>query len=358
VRLALVVDGPGFGGAQVYARYLLRYLPSAVQCDLLTVAEHAGALRAAAEARGELHVVRDIDGRADSRPVRRLLKALIPDAVHVNLVDPAGGIELIEAALDTAPAVATLHLTGAVPAWVLPRARAAYAALRHVAAVSREIAALLVRDLRVVPDHVSVVANGVDPVAVQQPVPREVPVIGGLGRLTPQKGFDVLVDATARLLARGRRLEVCIGGSGREAARLREQAGGLPVRLVGFQRDPANFLAGVDIFCLPSRLEALPLALLEAMSAGLACVCSDVGDVRATVGPAVRTVPPEDPQALADAVEYLLDNVVARNRLGGRAARRVREQFTAQRMVAQTWEVFATALQPVTATGPPRRAPR
>ncbi len=356
--MALVVDGVGFGGAQVYVRYLLRYLPSEVQCLLVTVAEHAVALRAAVGARGEMYVVPDIYGRANALRVRRLLTELAPNAIHVNLVDPAGGVELMEAALDAAPAVATLHLTGDVPAAIVPRVRKAYAGLRHVVAVSGEIATLLASELHVAAHLVTVVRNGVDPLPVRAPVQREAPVVGGLGRLTQQKGFDVLIEATSRLVAQGRRLEVVIGGSGREAARLREQARGLPVRFVGFHSDPAAFLASVDIFCLPSRREALPLALLEAMSAGRPCVASDVGDIRAAAGSAVLSVPPEDPHALADALEHLLGDATARNLLGGRAALRVRKELTAQQMVAQTWEVFAMALQPVITSVAPRRARR
>src|SRR3712207_9265260 len=75
----------------------------------------------------------------------------------------------------------------------------------------------------------------------------------------------------------------------------------LPIFTVtGWVEDRRAFLAGLDVFCLPSRSEALPLALLEAMAEGLPCVATDVGDVARRVGGAVEGVPPEDPGALAE----------------------------------------------------------
>jgi glycosyltransferase involved in cell wall biosynthesis len=170
-----------------------------------------------------------------------------------------------------------------------------------------------------------------------------VPRIGALGRLTPQKGFDVLLEAVRLLAAEGTAFDVVIGGAGRDADRLRAAASGLPVSFRGFLDDPRPFLAGLDLFCLPSRREALPLALLEAMAEGLPCVATDVGDVRAAVGAAAAVVPPGSPAALAGALRALLADPIRRRFLGRRARRRAEEAFDAARMARRTFAVLDSA---------------
>jgi hypothetical protein len=111
-----------------------------------------------------------------------------------------------------------------------------------------------------------------------------VPVVAALGRLTAQKGFDVLLEAVRRLVADGVRLQLLLGGEGRERRALERQAAGLPVRFTGFEAEPRRLFAQADVFALPSRVEALPLVLVEAVSAGLPAVATDVGDVREALG--------------------------------------------------------------------------
>lgn len=344
VRLALVVDGRGFGGAQVYARSLLRHLPPDVQRVVITTEEHAKPLEQALRPADEMHVTASTL-RAEWAPeLRRRLEALAPDAVHVNLVDPAGLVAALEAAAATAPALATLHLTGDVGAGAFrDRLVTAYAALRHVAAASVPIADFLVRSLALPAERVTAVRNGVDPLRLPPRPVNDVPVVGVLARLTAQKGLDILLEAAALMVRRGVRFHVVIGGSGRDEAALRKQARGLPVTFAGFQPDPAAFLAGLDLFCHPSRVDALPLSLLEAMSGGLPCVSSDVGDVRSAVGAAAVVVPTEDPVAVADALARLLADPAERARLGRAAAVRARS-MTAEAMVERTWAAFSAAL--------------
>jgi glycosyltransferase involved in cell wall biosynthesis len=164
-----------------------------------------------------------------------------------------------------------------------------------------------------------------------------VPRIGGLGRLTDQKGFDVLVEAVRRLTGDGVRLELVVGGTGRDGEQLRRAAAGLPVTFAGFVDRPRAFLADLDVFCLSSRREALPLVLLEAMSEGLPCVATDVGDVRTAVGDAAVVVPPGDPGALAAALRPLVEDRALGRDLGVRARRRAERAFDAELMADRTY---------------------
>ena len=351
-RAVVVADGNGFGGAQVYARSLVLHAPPGLVCDVVTTQEHAPRLAPAVEARGGEVVVVPTSVRADEAPaLREALERLAPDLVQVNLVDPTSMVAALEAASAAAPTVATLHMRGDVPAHELVRVRAAYARLRHLVAVSREFAALA-RDVLQVerPTHV---LNGVDPVEPVRPPGGPVPVVAALGRLTAQKGFDVLLEAVRRLDADGVRLELLLGGEGRERADLERRATGLPVRFTGFEPEPRRLFARADVFALPSRVEALPLVLVEAVSAGLPAVATDVGDVREALGDVVEVVPPEDADGLAAALHRLLADLAGRERRGRAGITAARERLTAERMARQAWAAFLPAALP---GGAPRAA--
>jgi glycosyltransferase involved in cell wall biosynthesis len=202
----------------------------------------------------------------------------------------------------------------------------------------------IVRDLGVPGDRVVVVPNGVEVPAVPAVLPqRPVPRIGALGRLTDQKGFDVLIEAVRLLRVRGVEFEVVLGGAGREEARLRRAAEGLPVSFCGFVGDVRGFLADLDLFCLPSRRESMPLAILEAMAEGRPCVVSDVGGIAQAVGDAAVVVAPEDVGGLADALAGLLAEPERRAVLGARAHRRAARQLSAALMARRTFAVLDRA---------------
>ena len=345
VRAAVVADGHGFGGAQVYARSLVAHAPPGLTCDVVTTEAHAGRLAPAVEARGGRVVVAPTSVRTDAAPeLRQALERLAPDLVQVNLVDPTSMVAALEAAAAVAPTVATLHMRGDVPAPDLDRVRAAYARLRHVVAVSREFAALA-RDVLQV-DRLTHVLNGVDPVEPVRPPAGPVPVVAALGRLTAQKGFDVLLEAVRLLVADGVRLEVLLGGEGRERDALERRSAGLPVRFTGFAAEPRRLFAQADVFALPSRVEALPLVLVEAVSAGLPAVSTDVGDVREALAGVVELVPPEHPAELAAALRRLLDDPADRERRSRAGITVARERLTAARMAQQAWAAFLPAAVP------------
>jgi glycosyltransferase involved in cell wall biosynthesis len=269
--------------------------------------------------------------------VAAALRAAAPDVVLVNLVDPGSNAAAVAAALSVAPTAGVLHLPGEAD----PALRPLYRRLAAVLTPAAAAAGQLTGELGVDPARVHVVPNGVDvPPDPSGPALRRVPRVGGLGRLTAQKGFDVLTAAVRLLGADGVPVEAVVGGEGRDGAALRAGAAGLPVAFSGFVDDVRGFLAGLDVFCLSSRREALPLVLLEAMAEGLPCVATDVGDVRAAVGEDVVVVPPEDPVALAGALRPLLGSPAARRELGARARARAVRSFDADLMARRTFAVL------------------
>ena len=168
---------------------------------------------------------------------------------------------------------------------------------------------------------------------------RGVPVIGAVGRLSEEKGYDILLESVALLRADGRELEVLLVGDGPERRMLSRRAEKLgltgAVHLPGVREDAARVYSLLDVFCMPSRREGLPLALLEAMAAGCAVVASPVGGIPEVLGGEEATgvsVPPGDAPALARAIGSLLDDPHRRAELGQQARDRVRQAFSCERM--------------------------
>lgn len=156
-----------------------------------------------------------------------------------------------------------------------------------------------------------------------------------VARLQPEKGIDDLVSAAAELQPRLPGLRVAVAGSGPEEAALRRQieSAGLAGSffLLGSRSDVGALLAAADVFCLPSRHEGLPLSLLEAMQAGLACVATRVGGVPGAIADGVDgfLVEPAAPGALAEALERSLREEDRRLAMGAKARDLVRERYAA-----------------------------
>ena len=353
-RVSLVCDSENWGGAEVYLASLLRRAAALGWAASLVCAEPLAGRFAPFVSPGRLAVAPLARHTGAAPAVRAALTAQRPDVVLVNLVDPGSNAASMAAALEVAPTVGVLHLPGDAGAGEfrahLAGLYGAMAAVLTPAAGARE---QLVADLAVPADRVHVVPNGVDlPADPAGPAGRTVPRVGGLGRLTAQKGFDVLIDAVRSLTDAGVPVEVVVGGEGRDGDRLRAAAAALPITFCGFVDDVRGFFAGLDLFCLSSRHEALPLVLLEAMAEGLPCVATDVGDVAVAVGRAAVVVPPGDAGALAAALAGLLADPAARAELGRRARARATDAFDADLMARRTSAVLARAAGvPATGTG-------
>ncbi|MDC7683165.1 glycosyltransferase [Asticcacaulis sp. BYS171W] len=145
-----------------------------------------------------------------------------------------------------------------------------------------------------------------------KPFPLDVPVIGALGRLHVNKGFDVLIRAVGLLRDRGTEVHLSIAGDGPEKDSLQKLVDDLGLQaIVGFPGwiEPADgFMATCDLFVLSSRVEPFGLVLAEAMAAGVPVVSTGIDGPRHILldGQLGRLVPPEDPDALADAMETVL----------------------------------------------------
>jgi len=152
------------------------------------------------------------------------------------------------------------------------------------------------------------------------------PLLVCVGRLSPQKGQDVAIRALARMVDRTARLRLVGAESGPgERARLEALAESLGVAdRIGWRgpvEDTAPEYRAADVVVAPSRWDGLSLALLEAMASGAAIVASDVNGSE-SLGDAGVIVPPDDPEALADGIDRLLEDADRRRRLGAAARTR------------------------------------
>lgn len=164
-------------------------------------------------------------------------------------------------------------------------------------------------------DRISLIPNALPVDALPPFAPRAAratPRIGTLRLLLREKGVDVLVEALGLLAARGLAAELHIGGTGAEETALRAQVAqlGLKDRVIfhGWVSDQAAFLAGVELYVMPSRYETFGIGILEAQAAGLPVIASACEGPRAVLrdGETGLLVPPGEAPALADAIARLL----------------------------------------------------
>jgi glycosyltransferase involved in cell wall biosynthesis len=149
-----------------------------------------------------------------------------------------------------------------------------------------------------------------------------------IGRLERVKGFDILIEACALLAARGQRVLLVIIGEGAEEEALSALATRLGIaESVNFagRLPPATIRAvlhSAAAFVLPSRSEGMPLALMEALATGTPAIAAEVGGVARTADGAAILIPPENPQALSDAIAGLVGDPSAQARLQQRGRTR------------------------------------
>lgn len=211
------------------------------------------------------------------------------------------------------------------------------------------------------PEQLRVVLNASDPCPDVEPDPdlarmaADGPLAGVVAALRPQKTVDVFVDAAPDVLRRlpSARLAVVGDGPERPAIEARARALGLDAdprfALLPFRAPAARHLRALDVYVLPSAWEALPIGVLEALACGVPQVATDVGGTAEAVRPSTGVlVPPHDPAALADALVDLLGDRDRRRAMSSASVQRHRAQFSIDRMISETVQVYAEA---VTARG-------
>ncbi|MBU2220916.1 glycosyltransferase, partial [Patescibacteria group bacterium] len=167
--------------------------------------------------------------------------------------------------------------------------------------------------------------------------------VGALAELHPTKGLDVLIKSFSTV---PQNVVLVIIGEGQEWGHLQKlvQIGDASGRIVlaGFVKDAARSLSAFDIFVLPSRSEALGYALLEAGSASLPSIASNVGGIPEVIKDTESgiLVEPEDTHALGEALTLLSQNDLLRKTLGKALNDRVTRVFTKEKMLRETFALY------------------
>jgi glycosyltransferase involved in cell wall biosynthesis len=183
-------------------------------------------------------------------------------------------------------------------------------------------------------------------------------VVAVIGRLSPEKGQAILLEAAAKVLADhpgARFLLVGDGPTRGELAALAESLGiASAVMLCGNRGDIENIYAVADLVTIPSTTEGLPVVLLEAMAAGTPVVATRVGAIPTVTegGTAAVLVDPGDPAGLAEGIGRVLGDARLRERMTTAASRRVRETYSSHAMARRYEEVYHR----LTAGGATRRS--
>lgn len=210
--------------------------------------------------------------------------------------------------------------------------------------------------------RITTIHNGIDPEYFRRTRSREdarrllgLPaderiLIGAAGRLHPQKGFEYLVEAIALLANAFPNLTLVLAGDGECGDKLRDQAASLGIldRVVflGYCADVRIVYDAIDIFALSSLCEALPYALLEAMSHELPVAATDVGGIPEVVAPGTTgyVAPVRDAAGLAVCLRSLLESADLRRKLGAAGRRRVIDRFHERDCVRKTINIYRELL--------------
>ena len=166
------------------------------------------------------------------------------------------------------------------------------------------------------------------------------------GRLSPEKGFAVLLDAAAEALRTNPQCGFVLFGDGAERAKLEARARELGIadrfRMPGFTPDLDKYLPFADVVVLPSFTEGLPNVALEASAAGIPVVATAVGGTPEVIadGDTGFLVPSGQPTAIADKLRTLLDSAELRARMGTAGRTRMRAEFTFAAQAERYAELF------------------
>jgi len=386
LRILFLTSSLGVGGAERHVLGLCRYLRGAGRepsvCTLSRVEE---GLETSFVGEGIPMFRLPLDslrGLASPRFVSglgRVIAASRPDILHAHLYH-AEVVAGFSSLLRRVPVVTTRHSAGiefrGSRAWIarlLSRRFAACVAVSDEAA-DEAVSTGFPRRL------VEVVPNAVDPDRFKPAPPaergsrraalaaslfpgasgRDFLLVGSAGGLKAVKNFPLLVRAASRLAGGEGAPDVrfAIFGEGKEREKIASLARGLGLEarfaLPGRRDDLEALYPLLDVFVLPSLREGVPLALLEAMSSGVACVASEVGGIPGVLSGAGVLVPSDDEEGFVRAMRRLVDDGGARAELGRLARVRVLERHSVELWGERMLAVYRSAARRAGASEGPR----
>ncbi len=231
-----------------------------------------------------------------------------------------------------------------------------------VIAISASVKEHLIKDFNVDEKKIVVIHNGIDINKLKtqnSKLKTEIknslglgdgPVIGIIARLSEEKGHVYLIEAMNEIINKIPQAQLLIVGEGRTKERLLHLTKALRLEnnvfFLGQFTDIQEVFSVMDIFALPSIREGLGLALMEAMASGLCVIGSDVGGIKSLIRDGYNglLVRPKDTKQLSQAILELLEDEQKRKSLGKNAQTFICQNFSLEKMVQETEEVYLECL--------------
>ena len=385
VRLGVVINGTGDGGAErMLARVLTRLRPDEFDLKVFSLNEYGTAGKQLTDAGIPVHAMELLNRRGnplDIAVVARELKQFQPDVVQcwMYLGNLYGGLaaklvrrdlpilwnirhSTLDPQLDSRSLRFSAWIGGKLSRWIPNRiilnSEAARAAHRQVGYVDDK--------LEVIPNGFDTDSFCPDPISRQQireelGLTNDTPLVGIVGRFHPNKDHRTFVQAARVVAERLPNAHFVLVGydqvftladlwSWIDAVGLRDR-----FHLLGKRSDVAAIDASLDVAVCSSTTEGFPNVIGEAMSCGVPCVATDVGECREVVGDTGRIVPKQDPHSLGHAIADLLSlSHEARATLGHAARQRVVERYDIDQIVSRYRQLWRETAGVSDAAAPPR----
>jgi glycosyltransferase involved in cell wall biosynthesis len=359
-KVLMMVDTLYAGGAERFMVGLATHLPKdRYDVTVCATRSHEGPLTSEVVDAGLRYVTLGRSGRYDVAPFGRLVSLLREERFDVLHAHKFGSNlwATIFGRLTRTPVVVAHEQTWSyegnpvrklLDGWVIGRFSDA-----HVAVSTRD------RERMIELEHVPAaktrfIPNAYIPSAGEAPdgdlraelgIGPDVPVVGTLAVLRPQKAIDVLIDAFAIVAERIPEAQLVIGGYGPmlEAWQAHASERGLNGRVhwLGMRSDQQVVISGFDVATMSSDFEGTPLFAFECLAAGAPMVATDVGGLRDIYDDdsSGLLVPPRDPGAMADAIESLLRDDERRRAMSAAARERLAD-FTIERAVERVEALY------------------
>jgi glycosyltransferase involved in cell wall biosynthesis len=367
-KILFVIDNLQFGGGERVFSQIINGLPPDGYHVYLASGPGKSFLRCIE--REDLNFIPlDFSSRYNLSLIARLKKII--NAHGIQIVHGQGGRSEFHARIArslASPGVKYLS-TVAMPVegYDVPRLRkAAYVLLDRFSerfvdrfsVVSEALKWKMIKDHRIHPDKIVRIYNGIE-VERYQPNPdhrhrirdelgvdKDQILIGAVGRLVWQKGFEHLLESMDSVLQAFPHTTLLIVGNGPLKPRLEAMGKILRQReqllFTGFRSDVRKILAAVDLLAVPSLLEGFPMITLEAMAMEKPVVGTRIDGITEQIshGETGLLVPPRDPRALGEAILRILGNREEAEILGKNARRLVESEFSVEKMVLQTRKLY------------------
>ncbi len=204
------------------------------------------------------------------------------------------------------------------------------------------------------PGNITVIPNGIDLAEIDtavpfEPLPFQGKIVAAIGRLSPEKGFDLLIQAFGKVSSLQPDAHLVIAGTGTQEAELKAlaaaQTHAAKIHFLGYVANTANVYRSADVVAVPSREEGQGIVAIEAMGHRKPVVAFDVGGLGETLvsGHTGLLAAPEHIEIFAEQLLNLLRDDALQKRMGEAGRKRVEAEYTVEKMVERIEAVYREA---------------